>query len=117
MGSSIGGAIGSKAGGSGVAGPSQEDYEAIAFQNQQGKLAANQFGAQTGTGNYTGTTQLQNANDLQSAIGMGQLAVEQEAAQQGAKSGASNAAGTLAGLGGSGFGSSGGTFGSTGGGF
>ena len=106
----LGSAGGGKGGGG--SGPSQQDYQALAFEHQQSKIGANQFGAQTGTGNYTGTTNSLNAGDLQYYQGLGQLQLQQEQASQAASANAAGAAGQLAGLGGGGFGSTSGNFGS-----
>lgn len=109
----LGGGGGSSSSGGG---PSQQDFQALAFQNQQGKLAANQFGAQTGTGNYTGTVMAQNANDIQTMTGLGALQQQQEIQALNAGANANQANGLLSGLFGSNTGSFAGGGGSAGGG-
>ena len=103
---------GGKGGGGSSGGASQQDLQNIMFQHHEGQIAANQFGAQTGTGNYTGTVMAQNANDIQTGQALGQLQQQQETAALNAQQNASQANGLLGGLGGN-FGSTGGTFSSS----
>jgi hypothetical protein len=97
---------GGKGGGGGGGGVSQQDIQNVMFENQQGKVMANQFGAQTGTGNYSGVVQALNANDIRSATQLASLNQQQQAAAQAAQAQAQQAGGLLSGATGQGFGSS-----------
>ena len=91
-------------------GPSAGDFANAAFQNQQGKVAANALGASQGVGNSTGVVTALNANDLNTMTQLAGIAQQQQAQAQAASANLSGATGLLSGL----FGNTGGLFSNTG---